>query len=107
MKSLFFALLVLLALPVFAASPESASEPVPSTAQANSTVFRVWAKRIIRSNGQVITPDQPITVTVPGCPYTPFANGAKEIKAEFLRVYGFDYKKAACTPNDFNFKKLS
>ncbi len=107
MKTLLLTLLVLWTVPIPAAIPAISSMPVQAESQANATVFRVWPKRVIRSNGQVITPDQPITVTVPGNPYTPFVNGAKEVKAELLRAYGFDYKKAACTPNDFNFKKLS
>lgn len=107
MKTLIPVLLILCALPFAVTTPATSAVPTPSVAQANATVFRVWPKRVIRSNGQVITPDQPITVTVPGNPYTPFVNGAKEVKAELLRAYGFDYKKAACTPNDFNFKKLS
>ncbi len=107
MKNLIPVLALLCALPFAVTTPATSAVPTPSVAQANATVFRVWPKRIIRSNGQVITPDQPITVTVPGNPYTPFVNGAKEVKAELLRAYGFDYKKAACTPNDFNFKKLS
>lgn len=86
---------------------EAASSPAPTLSQVNATVFRVWPKRVIRSNGQVLTPEQAIIVTVPSNPCTPFANGAKEIKAELLRLYHFDYKKADCKPNDFNFKKLS
>ncbi len=86
---------------------EAVPAPIPALSQSNATVFRVWPKRVIRSNGQVLTPEQAIIVTVPGNPYTPFANGAKEIKAELLRLYNFDYKKADCKPNDFNFKKLS
>ncbi len=86
---------------------EAAPSPTPTLSQVNATVFRVWPKRVIRSNGQVLTPEQAIIVTVPGNPCTPFANGAKEIKAELLRLYNFDYKKADCKPNDFNFKKLS
>ncbi len=107
MKTIVFALLALLSLPLFASTPKASTTQIFTTMKANAAVFRVWSKRIIRSNGQVITPDQPIVVTVPGNPCTPFANGAKEIKAELLRVYGFDYKKVACTPNDFYFKKLS
>lgn len=37
---------------------------------------------------------------------TPFYNGAKEIQDAYARLYGFDYKKACCTQNDFDFVKL-
>lgn len=107
MKTILFAILALLTLPLFASTPSASTRQIFATMKANAVVFRVWPKHIIRSNGQVITPDQPIVVTVPGNPCSPFVNGAKEVKAELLRVYGFDYKKAACTPNDFSFKKLS
>ena len=37
---------------------------------------------------------------------TPFYNGAKEVQEAYMRIYAFDYKKACCNPNDFEFKKL-
>ena len=36
----------------------------------------------------------------------PFYNGAKELKEAYMRMYGFDYQKACCSKNDFDFKKL-
>jgi hypothetical protein len=36
----------------------------------------------------------------------PFYNGTKEIKEAYLRLYKFDYQKANCSKNDFNFQKL-
>ena len=110
MRKLFLILSLLLFFsPIIssAVAPARSPSPIPTLSQVNATVFRVWPKRVIRSNGQVLTPEQAIIVTVPGNPCTPFANGAKEIKAELLRLYNFDYKKADCKPNDFNFKKLS
>ena len=37
---------------------------------------------------------------------TPFYNGAKEVQEAYMRIYAFDYKKACCNQNDFEFKKL-
>ena len=67
-----------------------------------SKVFRITPKRVKRSNGQVLTPDMSITVTTRSHTTTPFYNGAVEIKEQ----YGFDYKKAGCSINDFEFEKL-
>ena len=35
-----------------------------------------------------------------------FNLGAVEIKEQYMRMYGFDYKKACCSINDFEFEKL-
>ena len=48
-----------------------------------SKVFRITPKRVKRSNGQVV-----------------------EIKEQYMRIYGFDYKKAGCSVSDFEFEKL-
>lgn len=71
-----------------------------------SRAFRITPKRVKRSNGQVLTPDMSITVTTKSHITTPFYNGAMEIKEQYLRMYQFDYKKAGCSVNDFEFKKL-
>ena len=71
-----------------------------------SKVFRITPKRIKRSNGQVLTPEMSITVTTRSHASTPFYNGAVEIKEQYMRIYGFDYKKAGCSVNDFEFEKL-
>ena len=60
-----------------------------------SSVFRITPKRVKRSNGQVLTPDMSITVTT-----------SVEIKEQYMRMYQFDYKKAGCSVNDFEFEKL-
>lgn len=67
-------------------------------------VFRIIPKRIKRCNGQVLTPGMAITVTT--CSHTtdPFYNGAKEIQEQYMRMFGFDYKKACCSKNDFEFE---
>ena len=71
-----------------------------------SKVFQVWPKRIKRSNGTVLTPDMEVTVTTLQHTTTPFYNGAKELQEVYMRIYAFDYKKACCNPNDFEFRKL-
>lgn len=69
-------------------------------------VFRITPKRTKRVNGQILTPDMVITVTTRQHCNTPFYNGAEEIKAMYMNIYGFDYKKAACSANDFNVEVL-
>ena len=71
-----------------------------------SKVFRITPKRVKRSNGQVFTPEMSIIVTTRQHCNTPFYNGAEEIKEQYMRIYGFDYKKACCSANDFEFEKL-
>ena len=71
-----------------------------------SKVFRITPKRVKRSNGQVLTPDMSITVTTRSHTTTPFYNGVVEIKEQYMRIYQFDYKKACCSANDFEFEKL-
>ena len=71
-----------------------------------SRVFQITPKRIKRSNGTVLTPEMSVTVTTVLHTTNPFYNGAKEIQDAYIRLYGFDYKKACCNQNDFEFKKL-
>lgn len=71
-----------------------------------SKVFQVKPKRLKRSNGTVLTPDMVVTVTTMQHTATPFYNGAKEVQEAYMRIYAFDYKKACCNQNDFEFKKL-
>ena len=70
-----------------------------------SRVFQVKPKRLKRSNGTVLTPDMVVTVTTMQHTATPFYNGAKEVQEAYMRIYAFDYKKACCNPNDFEFIK--
>lgn len=67
-------------------------------------VFRVTPKRIKRTNGTVLTPDMAVTVTTAIPTTNPFNNGAKEIREAYLRLYNFDYTKACCNQNDFDYK---
>lgn len=70
-------------------------------------VFHVTPKRIKRTNGTVLTPEMSITVTTKQSTNDPFYNGAKEIKEIYMHQYKFDYQKANCSKNDFDFRKLS
>lgn len=54
----------------------------------------------------VLTPEMVVTVTTVQHTVTPFYNGAKEVQEAYMHLYGFDYKKACCSANDFDFRKL-
>ena len=71
-----------------------------------SKVYRITPKRVKRNNGQVITPEMVITVTLRQHNSTPFYNGAVEIKEQYMRMFNFDYKKACMNPGDFTFEAL-
>ena len=71
-----------------------------------SKVFKVWPKRVKRTNGTVLTPEMEIVVTTKMSVSNPFYNNAQEIKETYMRVYQFDYKKACCTQSDFNYTAL-
>lgn len=69
-------------------------------------VFKVIPKRTKRVNGTVLTPEMSVTVTTRMHTTTPFYNGAQEVAEAYMRIYGFDYKKACCSVNDFDFKAI-
>jgi len=69
-------------------------------------VFEVTPKRIKRSDNTVLMPEMKVTVTTKMNVSNPFYNGAVEIKDTYMRLYGFDYKKACCTQSDFSFRAL-
>ena len=71
-----------------------------------SKVFRITPKRVKRTNGTVLTPEMAITVTTAIHTTNPFYNGAKEIQEQYMRMFGFDYKKACCSVNDFTYQAL-
>ena len=71
-----------------------------------SKVFRITPRRVKRINNTVLTPEMSLIVTLNTHSSTPFYNGAKEVQEAYMRMYGFDYKKACCSANDFDFKKL-
>ena len=68
--------------------------------------FKVTPKRIKRANGTVLTSEMTVTVTTQMHTSTPFYNGAKEVAEAYMRLYGYEYKKACCNANDFDFKAL-
>ena len=70
-----------------------------------SKVFRVTPKCTKRVNGTVLTPEMSVVVTTTQ-PATPFYNGARELQDAYARLYAFDYRRACCSPNDFDFEKL-
>ena len=72
-----------------------------------SRVFEIIPKRIQRSNGTVLTPEMKVTVTTKTNVSNPFYNSAEEVKEAYMRMYGFDYKKACCTQSDFTFRALA
>ena len=71
-----------------------------------SKVFRVTPKRIKRVNGQILTPEMQVVVTMPFNTNQPFINGAVEVQAAYKRLYDFDYKKACCQRGDFDVEPL-
>lgn len=72
----------------------------------DNRVFEIIPKRIKRTNDTVLTPEMKVIVTTKIHTSDPFYNGAKEIKETYMRLYGFDYQKACCSVNDFDFKEL-
>ena len=71
-----------------------------------SRQFQIIPKRVKHVNGTVLTPEMVVTVTTQQHTPTPFYNGAKEVQEAYMRLYGFDYKKACRSANDFDFRKL-
>ena len=69
-------------------------------------VFKIIPKRVKRVNGTVLTLDMVVIVTTQMHTTNPFYNGAQEIKEAYMRIYGFDYKKACCYPSDFDFEPI-
>lgn len=69
-------------------------------------VFQIPPKRIKRVNGQVLTPEMSVTVTMHFHLGTPLTDGSKEVAEANMRNYGFDFKKTCCNANDFDFKSL-
>ena len=71
-----------------------------------SKVFKVIPKKVKKSNGEILFPDMEIVVTTEHHCNSPFDNGAEEVKEMYMRIYGFDYRKANCTRADFDFETL-
>ena len=71
-----------------------------------SIAVGVTSRKVKRVNNTVLTPEMSLIVTLNSHSSTPFYNGAKEVQEAYMRMYGFDYKKACCSANDFSFEKL-
>lgn len=71
-----------------------------------SNVFRITPKRIKRTNGQVLTPEMTVVVTCKMHTSDPFYNGAQEVQEAYMRLYGYDYKKAGCNKGYFDYEAL-
>ena len=71
-----------------------------------SKVFKIIPKRVKRVNGTILTPDMIVIVTTKMHTTDPFYNGAQEIKEAYMRIYGFDYKKACCYKSDFDYEPV-
>ena len=71
-----------------------------------SKVFRITPKAVLRANGTVLTPEMSVVVTTKIHTSDPFYNGAVEVQEAYMRLYGFDYKKACCNKGYFNVERL-
>ena len=70
-----------------------------------SKVFQITPKCTKHVNGTVLTPEMEVTVEVPNQVSNPFYADAYEVQEAYMCEHGFDYKKAGCTPADFNFQE--
>lgn len=70
-------------------------------------VFKVWPKRIKRGNGQILSPEMVVIVTMRMHSPTPFANGAIEVKQAYRGLYQCDITKLRCSQTDFNYTPLA
>jgi len=68
--------------------------------------FQVWPKRVKKGGGQILTPQMVVVVSVQGYPASPFHNGAKELKAQYMSLYHCNLDKIVYTPGDFNYITL-
>ena len=68
--------------------------------------FKVAPKRVAGTCRAVLPHEMSVTVTTVQHTSDPFYNGAKEIKEAYMRLFCFDYQKACCNKNDFEFNKL-
>ena len=69
-------------------------------------VFQITPKRTKRVNGTVLIPEMVVIVTTQMHTSIIFYNRAEQVQKTYMRLYNFDYKKACCSVNDFDFKKL-
>ena len=66
-----------------------------------SKVFRITPKAVRRVNGTVLTPEMTVVVTTQQHTLDPL-----EVQEAYMRMYGFDYKKACCSKGYFTFERL-
>lgn len=69
-------------------------------------VFRITPKRVKRTNGLVLTPEMSVVVTTRQYVFDPFYNSAEEVRETYMRIYGFDYRRANCSKADFSYEAL-
>ena len=70
-------------------------------------VFQVWPRRARSSNGQIITPEMIVTVTLKYHAPTPFTQGIGDVAEAYWRIYRCDIKKLCCSSGDFYYKGLA
>ena len=69
-------------------------------------VWEIIPKKVRQINGESLSPAMRVVVTTKNYVGNPFNNSAEEIIETYKRIYNFDYKKACCSKNDFDFVKL-
>ena len=67
-------------------------------------IFKITPKRTKKEDDWILTPEMTIIITTKQITNDPFYNGAKEIKKAYMQQYKFDYQKANCSKNDFDFE---
>lgn len=70
-------------------------------------VFQVWPRHARSSNGQIITPEMMVTVSLQYHAPTPFAHGIGDVAEAYRRIYRCDIRKLSCSAGDFNYKGLA
>ena len=70
-------------------------------------VFQVWPKRTLSANGQVLTPEMTVTVSLKYHSVSPFSNGIRDVAEAYMRIYRCDIKRLCCNAGNFNYKGLA
>lgn len=70
-------------------------------------VFKIVPKRNRAVNGETLVPAMEVVVTTKFPTNNPFnSNSIDQVIEAYKRMYGFDYRKCACMPTDFEFYPL-
>lgn len=70
-------------------------------------VFKVIPKRNRAVNGESLTPAMEVVVTTKFYTNSPFnSTSIDQVIETYKRIYGFDYRKCACMPTDFDYYPL-